>query len=75
MRTVREDREAEDALEAACRAWARTQDAWDAIIWVLSRDPTVGTPLSEGGAARSLVYQGSWAHEMPTIQIVYVIEA
>jgi hypothetical protein len=39
----------------------------------LSRDPTVGLPLTEGGHLRSLVFEGSWAHEMPTIQVLYEI--
>ncbi len=30
--------------------------------------------MSEGGSARSFLFDGSWAHEMPTIQILYVIE-
>ena len=70
MRTVREEREVEDELAKAQLIWSRVDDAWEAITWVLARDASVGQPLSEGGTARSLVYDGSWAHDMPTIQIV-----
>lgn len=73
MRTVRQEFFDED-LEVACQRWARTQDAWDMIIWVLAHDPTKGEPISEGGLARSFVFDGSWAHEMPTIQVLYIIE-
>lgn len=74
MLSVRQEFEVDDALAAATHKYSRTQDAWDMIIWVLARDPTVGTPLSEGGTSRSFVFEGSWAHDMPTIQIVHVYE-
>jgi hypothetical protein len=74
MRAVRQEIEVDAALDEACRKWSRTEEAWEAITWVLARDPTCGFPLAEGGHARSFVYEGSWAHEMPTIQILYVIE-
>lgn len=74
MRTVREDRAVEDALEAASDRWERTNDAWDTLLWVLARDPTVGVPISETGTARTLVYPGSWAHQMPTIKVLYEID-
>lgn len=74
MRTVREDPEVEAALEDACAQWARAQEAWDVVTWVLARDPTRGEPLTESGQARTFVYEGSWAHDMPTIVVLYVIE-
>ncbi|MGH7490120.1 MAG: hypothetical protein ACREMY_31615 [bacterium] len=72
--TVRQDLLVDAELEDACQKYDRTQDAWDMILWVLARDPTVGYPLSEGGTVRSFVFEGSWAHEMPTIQIIHVFE-
>lgn len=74
MLTVREDYEAEEALDEACKIWARAREAWEVITWVLSPDPTKGQPLTESGLARSLVYGGSYAHETPTITVLYVIE-
>jgi hypothetical protein len=74
MRTVRQDIPVDDDFEDACLRWSRTQEAWDMIFWVLARDPTAGDPVSEGGLARSFVFEGSWAHDMPTIQILYIIE-
>ena len=44
------------------------------ILWVLARDPTRGVPLTEGGQARSFTYEGSWAHEMPTIVVIYDVD-
>ena len=29
--------------------------------------------MTEGGHLRSLVFDGSWAHEMPTIYVLYEI--
>ena len=74
MRTVRQDLSVDADLEDACQRWTRTQDAWDMIFWVLAHDPTRGSPVTEGGSARSFVFDGSWAHDMPTIQVLYVIE-
>jgi hypothetical protein len=74
MRTVRQDLSVDDALDDACARWSRTQDAWEMIEWVLARDPTVGEPVTEGGLARSFVFEGSIAHDMPTIQVLYVLE-
>jgi hypothetical protein len=74
MRTVRVDSAVDGELEDARREWRRVDDAWEMIEWVLMRDPTKGTPLTESGTARSFVFDGSIAHEMPTIQIVYVVD-
>ncbi len=74
MRTVREDPAVDIALDEACSKWSRAQEAWDVVIWVLAHDPTRGEPLTESGQARSLVYEGSWAHDMPTIAVLYAID-
>jgi hypothetical protein len=74
VHTIRLDSAVEGDLDDARRKWERVDDAWNTIEWALARDPTIGTPLSESGLARSLVVDGSWAHDMPTIQIVYIFE-
>jgi hypothetical protein len=74
MFTVRLDIEVDDALIEANDKWHRLDDAWNMIEWALARDPTVGRPLSESGHARTFVFDGSHAHQMPTIQVVYVFE-
>ena len=74
MYTVREDLQVETALEEASEKWSRAREAWEVVVWVLARDPTCGSPLAEGGQARTFVYEGSWAHDMPTIGVLYVIE-
>ena len=74
MLTVRESPAAQDAVDDACEKWARTEDAWEALKWALSRDPHIGTPLTEGGQARAFTLEGRWAWEMPTITVLYRIE-
>ena len=74
MRTVRDDLEVELAVDDACERWSRAREAWEVVHWVLAHDPTRGDPITEGGQARSFVYVGSWAHDMPTITVLYVIE-
>ncbi len=74
MRTVRLEPAVDDALQDGQEEWGRLDDAWQMIEWVLMRDPTKGEPLTEGGTARSFVFEGSHAHEMPNIQVVYVVD-
>ena len=73
MREVVESIEVMGEAEEAERRWSRFDDAWSTVHWVLSRDPMVGQPLIEGGHLRSLVYAGSFAHDMPTIDVVYEV--
>ena len=51
MRGVVEDADAHNAADEACEIWARASGAWEMLKWVLSRDPTKGDPLTEGGTA------------------------
>lgn len=74
MRDIRVDTVVDDKLDEARREWARVDDAWVMIEWVLMRDPTVGEPMTESGQSRSFVFNGSVAHDMPDIQIVYVFD-
>jgi len=74
VRTIRIDSEPDAELEEARKKWSRLEDAWIMIEWALSRDPTKGNPLSESGRARSFVFDGSWAHHMPTIEVLYTID-
>ncbi len=74
MRTVREDIPAQDAFDDACEQWTRTEEAWEALKWALTRDPYIGVPLTEGGQARSLTLEGKWAFDMPTITVLYEVE-
>ncbi len=73
MRDVVESIEVMAEVDEASSRWDRFDDAWLAVQWVLSRDPTVGMPLREGGHIRAFVYGGSWAHQMPTIRVVYEV--
>ena len=74
MRTIRLDSAVENELYDARHKWERLDDAWGMIEWVLARDPTKGEPISESGLARSFVFAGSIAHDMPDIQLIYVFE-
>jgi hypothetical protein len=73
MRDIVESIEVMAEVDEASRRWARLDDAWSALHWALSRDPTLGEPLFEGGHIRSFVYVGSYSHEMPTIDVVYEV--
>jgi hypothetical protein len=71
MRSVVEAPEVADAIDDAKLTWSRLDEAWDMLFWVLSKDPTVGQPLREAGHLRAFVFEGAWAHDMPTIDVVY----
>ena len=73
MRSVVESIEVMGEVDDCNTRWIRFEDAWSVVHWVLSRDPTVGQPLTEGGQIRSIVFDGSWAHDMPTIDVLYEI--
>lgn len=73
MRSVVESAEVMRDVDDAKEKWARADDAWDTVTWVLSKEPTVGQPLVEGGHFRAFAFEGSRAHEMPTINVVYEI--
>ena len=72
MRGVIEDTDAHNAADDAFEKWARAEEAWDMLKWVLSRDPTKGDPLTEGGKVRSFTFPGAVAYDMPTIIVIYV---
>lgn len=42
MRSIREEPDVQRAVDEACDRWERAQEAWDALTWVLARDPTIG---------------------------------
>ena len=73
MLDIIESAEVMAEVDEAARRWSRCHEAWDMLFWVLSRDPTVGQPLTEVGNIRAFVFDGSWAHDMPTIDLVYEI--
>ena len=74
MRSVREDTEAQIAADDAFERWLRAKECWDAVKWVLARDPNIGTPLSEGSLVRVFTYVGGWAYDMPTIVVLYEVD-
>lgn len=71
MRSVREAPSAQDAIDDAREKWPRVDEAWEAIFWVLARDPTVGVPLTEFGQLRAFTFEGRFIYEIPTIVVIY----
>lgn len=74
MLELREEPQVAEALAEACNKWPRTEDAWEAITWVLSKDPKLcGTPLNETGNLRVMIYAGAKSIGMPDIRLIYRI--
>lgn len=74
MRTVVEDDAVRRALDAAVDEWPRIEDAWNAVTWAISRDHTIGDPVTESGLIRAFVFEGAISIGMPTIRVLYVVE-
>jgi hypothetical protein len=73
--TVREEEPARLALDLAVQRWRRTNDAWEALTWVLAHDALIGTPVTESGKTRTFTYIGARSIDMPTITVLYEITA
>lgn len=58
MRGVRHEAEADAALRIALERWERADEVWDAALWNIAREPTVGVPVTESGRVRSLTITG-----------------
>lgn len=74
MRTVRHERDADVALEAAKDKWSGTNAVCEALTWTLARDPLAGTPLSESGNVQAYTIQGARSANWPTLTAVYQTE-
>lgn len=74
MLDVREEPDAQRAVDAAMTQWSRANDAWESITWVLARDPEYGEPVTESGQVKSLTLQGGRSIDLPTVTVIYTIE-
>ena len=74
MRTVVEGGNVTVELAKAELRWSRTWDAWEAITWIVVRDPNQGAPLTESGITRSYTLDGVRSAGWPTVTIVYEIQ-
>lgn len=74
MRTVRHEAEADAALGVALERWERADEVWEAALWNIARDPTIGTAVTESGRVRALTIQGARSIGWPTLTLLYEIE-
>lgn len=73
MRTIREEIAVSFALDEAEVRFSRTGYAWEAVTFVLARDPFEGEPVTESGKTRSFTLEGAKSIDMPTVTVLYVI--
>ncbi|MGB6541115.1 MAG: hypothetical protein WBF03_09610 [Xanthobacteraceae bacterium] len=73
MHSVIEDSQVSRAIDDAKEKWTRADDAWDAIIWILARDPSSGFPVTESGKTRAFTLDGARSIDMPTVTVLYEI--
>jgi hypothetical protein len=67
------DERARDSVDSAIDKWPDAERAWEAVEWVLARDPVVGVPLNEAGNIRGFVYDGARSIGQPDIDVIYEI--
>lgn len=76
MRDVCEDRAVELAVNAAVQRWHRADEAWEAVVWALARDPHgAGPAVTSSGLSRMIVFDGARSIDMPSLRAVYVIHS
>jgi hypothetical protein len=71
VRGVVESSRASRAVDDAKLRWPRADDAWEAVTWVLARDPEIGMPLRESGTSRAFTLDGAKSIGLPTVTVVY----
>jgi hypothetical protein len=74
VRDVFENPSVSAEVDRAKDRWTRAEDAWDAVVWTISRDPELGEPLTESGSTRALTLDGAQSIDMPTVTVVYDVE-
>jgi hypothetical protein len=74
VRSVIEDSRVSRAIDDAKDRWPRAEDAWEAISWVIARDPEIGRALTESGNIRSFTFEGAKSIGMPTVTVLYEIQ-
>lgn len=73
MRGLFEQPHVADAVDEARDRWPRGHDAWEAVTWVIARDPTVGAALTESGKTRAFTLDGAKSIGLPTVTVVYEV--
>ena len=54
--------------------WPRARDAWEALTWIVSRDPQEGKAVTESGRTRAITIEGARSIGFPTLTLVYEIQ-
>lgn len=73
MRNIVEQPAAAAAIDDAHERWSGSGDAWEAITWIIAREPEIGTPLTEPGNIRSFTFDGVSGLGLPTVTVIYEI--
>ncbi len=74
MRTIVHGEGVDEALEAALERWPNAGEVWEAMTWLLARDPLIGKAITESGSARTYAIDGAESRGWPTLVVVYVWE-
>lgn len=71
MLELREETRVSNAVQEASERWARAHEAWEFVTWLIARDPSCGSRLTESGDLRVLFWGGGRSIGMPDIRVTY----
>jgi hypothetical protein len=74
VRTIIHGDGVDGALELVLEDWPLAGEVWEAITWLISRDPFIGTALTESGNIRAYALDGAVSRGWPTLVVMYIIE-
>jgi hypothetical protein len=74
VRSVIEDSRVSRAIDDAKLRWPRAEDAWEAITWVIARDPLIGAAVTESEKIRSFTFDGAKSIGLPTVTVLYEMQ-
>lgn len=73
-REIVESDSAKESRDNAALEYARTEDAWLAISWLVARNPEVGTPIAGDNTFRFHKQQGYSSTGQPVVSLFYTYD-
>ena len=71
LRHIIEDENVSDSIDTGCRVSQRLREAWEALKWLLARNPEIGKGLGLGDRIRIHKQSGSIIPMIPEITVLY----
>jgi hypothetical protein len=73
VRSILEEPRVQRAVDEAEDKWPRARDSWEAVTWIVARDPKAGKPATESGRIRAFTFEGASSIGLPSVTVIYEI--